>query len=225
MSYIYAADLWCDDCGESIRNDIIAEGNAPADPDDECSYDSDEFPKGCDGTSEADCPNHCGAHEDCINAITLSDGTKIGVWLENDLTTDGEDYVKEAVKEGGEVAELWAEYYDYLDFEGESEDDGDDGVTDVVFLREQDNDNIFAIFPALAACVSRTDLMTCYAHIGQHGSASFDYCYGCDEVTDPAEYAGLFDELQRRGYELYVISKDRMTDSEYNDSRKQQVGR
>ena len=42
--------------------------------------------------------------------------------MENDLTTDGEDYVIEAVREGrdgaydNDVTELWADYYDYLDF-------------------------------------------------------------------------------------------------------------
>jgi hypothetical protein len=94
-----------------------------------------------------------------------------------------------------------------------------DKVTDVVFLRELDGDDIFAVFPAHAACAGRTDLMVCYASVGQHGSASDDYCDECDEVTDPADYADLLVELQFNGYELYVISKDRMNDSKYADSR------
>ena len=111
--YIYAADIYCEDCGEVIRERITEEGHAPADPWDECSYDSDEFPKGPypDGGGEADCPQHCGAGSDCLNAIELSDGTKIGAWLENELTTYGVEYVQEAIQEGGEVAELWAEFY------------------------------------------------------------------------------------------------------------------
>jgi hypothetical protein len=116
MAYIYNADIFCDDCGKFIRGTIEAEGNAPNDPGDESSYDSDEYPKYCDGSSESDCPEHCGAGDTCFNAIEFSDGHKIGVWLENDLTTDGEEYTIEAVLEGGDVADLWREYYDYLSY-------------------------------------------------------------------------------------------------------------
>jgi len=97
-------------------------------------------------------------------------------------------------------------------------------ITDVVFLRELDGGGIFALFPAHAACAGRTDLMVCYAHVGQHHSASYDYCYECNEVTDPAEYADLLAELGCAGYELYVISKDRFNDSKYADSRWQEAG-
>ena len=116
MAYIYNADIYCDDCGKSIRQRIDAEGHAPAYPDDGYSYDSDEYPKYVDGSSEADYPQHCGSMGDCINAYEFEDGFKIGAWLKNDLTSEGEDYVKDAVREGGDVAELWAEYYDYIDF-------------------------------------------------------------------------------------------------------------
>ncbi|GAF74579.1 unnamed protein product [marine sediment metagenome] len=111
--YIYAADIYCKQCGEAIRERITREGTAPADLDDEVSYDSDEFPKGpySDGGGEADCPQHCGSGPDCLNAIELDDGSKVGAWLENELTTDGVEYVREAIREGGEVAELWADYY------------------------------------------------------------------------------------------------------------------
>lgn len=112
-AYVYAADIYCEDCGEAIRERITREGLAPKNPGDEWSYDSDEYPKGpyCDGGGESDCPQHCGAGPDCFNAIELSDGTKIGAWLENKLTTDGVDYVNEEIQEGGEVAEIWAEFY------------------------------------------------------------------------------------------------------------------
>ena len=113
LAYIYAADIYCEQCGEAIRERIIREGFAPADPDDQRSYDSDEFPKGpyCDGGGEADCPQHCGAGQQCVNAIEFDDGHKVGAWLENELTADGVEYVCEAIREGGEVAELWADYY------------------------------------------------------------------------------------------------------------------
>lgn len=119
QAYIYCADIYCEDCGEKIREDIDREGLAPADPDDEYTYDSDEYPKGPypDGGGESDCPQHCGSGADCVNAIELSDGCKIGVWLENPLTSEGGRYVAEAVQDGGEVASLWAEYYaDSIDF-------------------------------------------------------------------------------------------------------------
>ena len=113
LVYIYAADIYCEQCGEAIRKRIAREGFAPADPDDERSYDSDEFPKGpyCDGGGEADCPQHCGAGPECQNAIEFDDGHKVGAWLENELTTDGVEYVRSAIREGGEVAALWADYY------------------------------------------------------------------------------------------------------------------
>ena len=113
--YIYAADIYCEDCGEAIRKQITQEGHAPADPDDEWSYDSDEFPKGPypDGGGEADSPQHCGAGEDCLNAIEFSDGLKIGVWLENDLTREGVEYVRESLREDpdNEVYQVWADFY------------------------------------------------------------------------------------------------------------------
>lgn len=111
--YIYAADIYCEDCGKAIRKQVAREGFAPKVWNDESSYDSDEFPKGPypDGGGEADCPQYCGAGEECINAVELEDGSKVGVWLENELTIDGVEYVCEAVREGGEVSELWAGIY------------------------------------------------------------------------------------------------------------------
>lgn len=116
MAYIYDADIFCDDCGKSICQRITAEGFAPDDPDDEGSYDSGEYPKYVDGSSESDSPEHCASGDDCLNSIKFSDGQEIGVWLGNELTSYGEDYTIEAVLEGGDVADLWRGYYDYLDF-------------------------------------------------------------------------------------------------------------
>ena len=115
MPYIYQADLWCDSCGKAIRKRLRREGKAPDDPGDECSYDSDEFPKHASGSGEADCPQHCGAGEECLEAIELPSGRKIGALLSTELTGDGIRYVEEAIAEGGEVAELWAkEFAAYL---------------------------------------------------------------------------------------------------------------
>ncbi|KKM76668.1 hypothetical protein LCGC14_1377920 [marine sediment metagenome] len=110
MAAIYGADNWCDDCAEAIRDDLRAHGKAPIDPGDEHSYDSDEFPKRAGDDEESDSPQHCAAGSKCLNARRLSDGTKIGL-LFGELTSEGIEYVKAAIAEGGLVAEFWkAEY-------------------------------------------------------------------------------------------------------------------
>ncbi|KKL63091.1 hypothetical protein LCGC14_2178540 [marine sediment metagenome] len=117
--YIYAADIWCEDCGRAIHERITSESIAPEDPSNREGYfNSIDFPKGPypDGGGEADLPQHCAAGENCLVAFHCSDGRKIGVWLENELTEEGVTYVKEAVKEGGYVANLWFEWYLDLDY-------------------------------------------------------------------------------------------------------------
>jgi hypothetical protein len=116
MSYIYQADIWCDDCGRAICERLTCEGKAPADPNDEWSFDSDDYPKRANDDDESDTPQHCAAGEDCLNAIELPGGTKVGL-LFGELTTDGVGYVKDAVVEAAEgfgdrqVVELWQQYF------------------------------------------------------------------------------------------------------------------
>lgn len=114
-AYIYCADIYCEDCGRAIRKRIKAEGFAPENPRDESSYDSDEYPKGPfdDGGGESDTVQHCGSHADCLNALTLSDGSKVGAWLENPLTSHGAAHVAESIADDpdNEVCKLWAEWY------------------------------------------------------------------------------------------------------------------
>lgn len=109
--FVWQADLLCEDCGEAIRKQLTAEGKAPADPDDENSYDSDDFPKGPypDGGGESDTPQHCGNGADCVNSAD-----ETGIFLENPLTDAGRKYVREKVQEDqgdGEVSSVWADYY------------------------------------------------------------------------------------------------------------------
>ena len=111
MPFIYQADLWCNSCGRAIRKRLRRERKAPADPRDEYSYDSDEFPKYASDSGEADCPQHCGAGEDCLEAVELPTGRKVGALLSTDLTEEGVRYVEETIAQGGEVAELWAEAF------------------------------------------------------------------------------------------------------------------
>ena len=106
MPAIYQADTWCDDCAEAIKATL----SKPEDPNDEASYDSDEFPKFMDDEESCDTPCHCGSGEDCLNAIVLPSGRKVGMIL-GGLTEDGEAYVREAIEDGGEVAELWKEHF------------------------------------------------------------------------------------------------------------------
>ena len=116
MPYIYQADVWCDDCGEAICERLTREGNAPANPDDEWSFDSDEYPKHASDDDESDTPQHCAAGEHCLNAVTLPSGEKVGL-LFGELTADGVEYVKESIadaQEGfgsAEVVELWRQHY------------------------------------------------------------------------------------------------------------------
>jgi hypothetical protein len=71
--YVYQADTYCDSCGEAIRAQLLASGDAPADPDDEWSYDSDDFPKGPCGEESTDGPDHCASYGDCLEGVNLGD--------------------------------------------------------------------------------------------------------------------------------------------------------
>jgi len=116
VSYIYMADVWCDDCGRAICKRLKREGKAPANPADEWSFDSDEYPKRAGDDEESDTPQHCAAGEHCVNAVTLPSGGKVGL-LFGELTRDGVEYVKEAIAESQEglgskeVVDLWRQHY------------------------------------------------------------------------------------------------------------------
>jgi len=116
VAYIYQADVYCHDCGREICRRLKREGLAPANPDDEWSFDSDEYPKRAGDDEESDTPEHCAAGEHCINAATLPSGGKVG-YLFGELTAVGVEYVKEAIAEaeaglgGKEVTDLWREHF------------------------------------------------------------------------------------------------------------------
>lgn len=119
MAYIYQADCYCDDCGFAIRQRLTKEGFAPANPFNKASYDSDEYPKYMDN-DEADCPQHCGNGEKCLNAIVIEDG---GVGdLFGELTNDGVAYVEDAIREANQgygsraVVGLWFQHYTDLGY-------------------------------------------------------------------------------------------------------------
>jgi len=119
-AYIYRAALWCPLCAREIKRKLKRLGEAPKNPNDEYSYDSGDYPKGPypDGGGESDSPEYCHGCQ---------------VFLENPLTGDGEDYVREAVLEDREarargkkanpVVGEWKEFYDYIDYGDEDEDE------------------------------------------------------------------------------------------------------
>lgn len=103
MVYIYQAALLCEECGAKVRAELTAAGNAPADPEDECSYDSDDFPKGPQDEGESDTPSHCDA---------------CGCFLESELTDEGQRYVREKVEDAiiagkadSVALQEWAPFY------------------------------------------------------------------------------------------------------------------
>jgi len=116
MSHIYQADVWCDDCGRAICKRLKREGKAPADPDDEWSFDSDDYPKRAGDDEETDTPQHCAAVDHCINAVSLPNGEKVG-YLFGELTAVGVGYVKEAVAEvqagfgSKDITDVWQQHY------------------------------------------------------------------------------------------------------------------
>ena len=95
FAYIYNAAIFCEECGGEIKTELQNDGVT-------CNGDSDAFPQGPypNGGGESDTPSHC---DTC------------GVFLENALTSDGYDYVKEAItaNDGDKnVLKEWSEYYD-----------------------------------------------------------------------------------------------------------------
>jgi len=85
--FIYRAALYCEDCGKAIRKQLVDAGQTPDNPDNESSYNSDDFPKGPypNGGGESNRPQYCSSNDQCINVVTLQSGHKIGAMLENPI--------------------------------------------------------------------------------------------------------------------------------------------
>lgn len=111
-AYIYKAALYCPACADLIKR---GHSNALVWPRG-MKEDSEYWPQGPypNGGGEADCPQHCDACH---------------MFLENPLTGDGENYVREKIAEGHDahathnglkiiwrnpVVKEWAEFYDML---------------------------------------------------------------------------------------------------------------
>ena len=91
--YVFQAELLCADCAEEILGHLRA--SAVRDEGDSGTFPQGPYP---DGGGEADYPQHCG---------------RCGVFLENPLTPDGIEYVREALSKPGnpDVLQEWAEFY------------------------------------------------------------------------------------------------------------------
>lgn len=106
-AYIYRAALYCEDDANSIKWACIRAHPAGLDG---SSEDSEHWPQGpyTDGGGEADAPQHCDA---------------CSAFLENPLTDDGVEYVREEVRaaqgdrsDDRDVLTTWIEFYaDQLD--------------------------------------------------------------------------------------------------------------
>lgn len=184
MAYTYQAALWCDDCGEAIRKKLDEAGEGPADPSDESSYDSDDYPKGPFSDDEpADCPSHCDAGGGCLNALELSDETIVGA-IVSGLTEDGQRYVREA--EYSPCARAWREHY---------------GIEPFVFVVHLDNLEdrdgcVLATVSGPGAYKWATDDQSIGGSRWEMGeNDAFAYAM-------PGDHAGLVAELENEGYTL-----------------------
>jgi len=90
--YIYNADIYCEKCGREIRGALGQSCD---------TGDSGDYPQGpyYDGGGESDCPQNCGG---------------CGLFLENPLTEEGYDYVREVLQTGLSSTRLdeWLEFYE-----------------------------------------------------------------------------------------------------------------
>jgi hypothetical protein len=77
--------------------------------------------------------------------------------------------------------------------------------TIVVFRRDATGD-CFALFPELPS-EDQGVYCTGYQHIGQHCAADYHGCIANSDPATPAEYRDLYEELERRGYNLTVCRR------------------
>jgi hypothetical protein len=100
-AYIYQAALYCEDCAlrerERLSDVLEMSSTGFVDYDDSSVWPAGPY---ADGGGEADTPQHC---DPC------------GVFLENPLTGDGYEYVRDAITEApvgySVAASVWAEFY------------------------------------------------------------------------------------------------------------------
>lgn len=108
-TYIFQAALYCSDCSKAIKERLDSEGVRD-------SGDSHDYPQGSylDGGGEADCPQFCDSAQWCLNAWTPKGWpSKVGKFLENPLTSDGQKDLKERtrLRPWGPVVQMCLDFY------------------------------------------------------------------------------------------------------------------
>jgi len=105
--YVYAADVWCDSCGEAIKSSLETPSNYGP------PYDTNDYPSEA-SEGHSDSPSHCGAGAECLERVDLADyasarGAKLIRTLDDrlryvgapmeELTEYGAEYLRESIKE------------------------------------------------------------------------------------------------------------------------------
>lgn len=68
--------------------------------------------------------------------------------------------------------------------------------------------DITALFPYICTSYDDPDECGCYAHIGQHGEADYEYVLSLTVPAKPEEYKELHDELVNLcGYDDLIVMK------------------
>jgi len=95
--------------------------------------------------------------------------------------------------------------------------------TDVIFrvLTIGDITEVTALFPHDVE--TPEGHISCYAHVGQHGSADYRYCVSKSRLATKEEYRDLKNELENAvGYNLNIVQKQNRTKylKSYYETRK-----
>jgi hypothetical protein len=81
----------------------------------------------------------------------------------------------------------------------------DKNKTQVVFLINETNNDLFAFFPKEEYLSHPSDLKTSYVHIGQHSACSIEYAKE-SRLATKEEYKDLKEELESIGYNLELTT-------------------
>ena len=125
-------------------------------------------------------------------------------WLE--ALRNDRNYIFKAAKQATKVTDF------LLDFVRKPEPEAVGAVpmseTIVIFRKDRTGEDASPSSPSCRPTSSGT-LCTAYQHVGQHCAADYDLCISHSDPATPAEYADLFEELERRGYILSVRREPR----------------
>ncbi len=85
-------------------------------------------------------------------------------------------------------------------------DQVDDEETPVIFRVYPDGE-VIALFPTIPSSFINRYNVTAYTRVGQHGGADYNLVIRSTRRALPLEYAGLAEELQKRGYNVKVYAR------------------